>query len=141
MAYVRPVDFATIERTPSRVTQALLDRESGARTCSVNCIKTPVGDGSPAGLHTHPFDQIFYVLQGTMSVEIDGEQHQAGAGSLVVFPAGIAHRNWNAGAEPTLHLAFNVPLPDPAVPFASPAQPFANDAASRSGPSGHLKGA
>ena len=26
---------------------------------------------------------------------------------------------WNGGAEPTVHLALNVPLPDPAVPFAT----------------------
>jgi quercetin dioxygenase-like cupin family protein len=53
-----------------------------------------------------------------MSLEIEGEQFQAGPGSLVHFPAGVPHRNWNAGAEPTVHLAINVPQPDPAVPFA-----------------------
>ena len=123
MEYVRTVDFATIEATASRFTQSLLDRDSGATTCSINCIKTPIGDGSPAGLHTHPFDQVFYILEGTMSLEIGGEQHEAGPGSLIVFPAGIPHRNWNADAEPTLHLAFNTPLPDPAVPFATPVEP------------------
>jgi len=118
MQYVRNVDFAVFDASAGRVSQSLLDRDSGATTCSINCIKTPAGEGSPAGRHTHVVDQVFYILSGTMSLEIEDEEYQAGPGSLVVFPAGVPHRNWNAGAEPTVHLAINVPQPDPAVPFA-----------------------
>jgi quercetin dioxygenase-like cupin family protein len=123
MEYLRKVDVAALEATPERFTQMLLGRDSGGSTCEINCIKTPVGDGSPAGLHTHPFDQVFYVLAGTMSLEIDGARHEAAAGTLVVFPSGVPHRNWNAGAEPIVHLALNVPLPDPNVPFATTIEP------------------
>jgi quercetin dioxygenase-like cupin family protein len=122
MDYIRKLDPA-LQASDDRFTQMLLGRDSGSSTCEINCIKTPVGDGSPAGLHTHPFDQVFYVLEGTMSLEIDGASHEAGPGTLVVFPAGVPHRNWNAGSEPTVHLALNVPLPDPAVPFATTIQP------------------
>ena len=66
-------------------------------------------------------DQIFYILEGTMSIEVDGQQYQAPPGTLVFFPKGVPHKNWNAGTEPTVHLAFNTPQPDPAVPFAQPA--------------------
>ena len=120
MQYVRTVDFAALLATPDRVSQALLDDQSGATTCGINCIKTPAGGGSPAGLHTHAVDQVFYILSGTMGVEIEGTEYQAGPGTLIVFPAGVPHRNWNAGAEPTVHLAINVPLPDPSVPFSVP---------------------
>ena len=123
MQYVRTVDFATLEASSKRHSQSLLDRDSGATTASVNCIKTPAGEGSPAGLHTHQVDQIFYILSGTMSLEIEGTEYQAGPGTLVFFPAGIPHRNWNAGAEPTVHLAINVPQPDPSVPFATTVAP------------------
>jgi len=109
------------ERPDERVTQGLLDHASGARTCTIFCIKTPAGGGSPAGLHVHDVDQMFYVLQGTMSVEIEGKQHDCGLGSLVVFPAGVPHRNRKAGSGPTIHLAFNTPLPDSQAPFARPA--------------------
>jgi quercetin dioxygenase-like cupin family protein len=120
MDYVRRVDFAAFQASPpdERKTQPLLDHASGATTCTVNCIKTPAGGGSPAGLHVHDVDQIFYILSGTMSIEIEGQRHDCGPGSLIVFPAGVPHRNWNDGAEPTVHLAFNTPLPDPSVPFA-----------------------
>jgi mannose-6-phosphate isomerase-like protein (cupin superfamily) len=120
MEYVRKVDFAGIDNSGAdeRVTQKLLDHASGATTCTVFCIKTPAGGGSPAGLHVHAVDQIFYILRGTMSIEIEGKEYNCSAGSLIVFPAGVPHRNWNGGREPTVHLAFNTPLPDPNVPFA-----------------------
>lgn len=123
MEYLRRVDFDAFAATDSRVAQSLLDHDSGATTCSVNCIKTPPGDGSPAGLHTHAVDQLFYILAGTMNLEIAGTTYVAGPGTLVVFPAGVPHRNWNGGQEATIHLAINTPLPDPAEPFARPSPP------------------
>ena len=120
MEYVRKVDLKAVNSSgpAERFSQPLLDHKSGAQTCTINYIKTPAGGGSPAGMHTHAVDQIFYVLSGTMSVEIEGQEYNAGPGSLIVFPAGVPHRNWNGGTEPTVHLAFNTPLPDPNVPFA-----------------------
>ncbi len=120
MEYVRKVDWAAIDSSPAgeRLTQGLLDHSSGAKNCTVFCIKTPPGGGSPAGLHVHDVDQVFYILRGTMAIEIEGKQYDCPPGSLVVFPAGVPHRNWNAGAEATVHLAFNTPLPDPSKPFA-----------------------
>jgi mannose-6-phosphate isomerase-like protein (cupin superfamily) len=120
--YLRKVDFVRLTAAQDRVSQSLLDRDSGAATCSVNCIKTPPGEGSPAGMHTHAVDQLFYILSGTMSLEIAGQSHAAGPGTLIVFPAGVPHRNWNAGAEATMHLAFQTPLPELGVPFARPAK-------------------
>ena len=120
MEYVRQVDFAAIEKSgpEERLNQALLDHASGATTCTIFCIKTPVGGGSPAGLHVHDVDQMFYILRGTMSIEIEGKKYDCPPGFLIVFPAGVPHRNWNGGSEPTVHLAFNTPLPDPNLPFA-----------------------
>jgi mannose-6-phosphate isomerase-like protein (cupin superfamily) len=118
--YLRKVDFAALAAVQDRVVQSLLDHDSGATSCSVNCIKTPPGEGSPAGMHTHEVDQLFYILSGTMSLEIAGHSHAAGPGTLVIFPAGVPHRNWNGGDEATIHLAFNTPLPELGVPFARP---------------------
>jgi mannose-6-phosphate isomerase-like protein (cupin superfamily) len=115
---VRRVDFAAFEATAERVTQKLLDRTNGGTSCTVSAIKTPPGAGSPEGMHTHVVDQIFYILRGTMGIEIAGRREDVGPGSLVVFPAGVPHRNWNAGTEPTVHLNIAAPSPDPALPFA-----------------------
>jgi len=120
MEYVRKVDLAAFEATApdERKSQALIDHGTGVSTCTINYIKTPAGGGSPAGMHVHDVDQIFYVLSGTMSIEIEGKEHECPPGSLIVFPAGVPHRNWNAGSEPTVHLAFNTPQPDANKPFA-----------------------
>src|SRR5689334_22077863 len=120
--YVRQVDRAALAASApdQRYMQWLLDHTSGSQTCSVNYIKTPAGGGSPAGMHTHVVAQIFFIVSGTMNLEIEGVQYEAPPGSLVIFPAGVPHRNWNGGTEPTVHLAFNVPLPDPNEPFARP---------------------
>jgi len=120
MEYVRRVDFAAMDQSGAdkHVMQKLFDHTSGAKTCTINCIRTPAGGGSPAGLHVHDVDQIFYILRGTMGIEIEGKQYDCTPGTLIVFPAGVRHRNWNGSSEPTVHLAFNTPLPDPNVPFA-----------------------
>ena len=120
MEYVRKIDFAAIDGSDpeKRFTQNMFDHTSGAETCTINCIKTPPGGGSPAGMHIHDVDQIFYILRGTMNIEIEGTTYDCPPGTLIIFPAGVPHRNWNDGNEPTVHLAFNTPLPDPDAPFA-----------------------
>ncbi|WP_052456964.1 MULTISPECIES: cupin domain-containing protein [unclassified Streptomyces] len=121
-AHVRQVDFARFAALgpDERLSQKLLDRASGAGAVEVNYIRTPPGGGSPEGLHTHVVQQVFYVLAGTMTVEVDGRTYDAGPGSLVVFPKGVPHRNWNAGDTETVHLAINAPAPQLDEPFARP---------------------
>lgn len=120
MEYVRKVDFAAIENSGAdeRITQSLLAQATGSETCEINCIKTPAGGGSPAGMHIHEVDQTFYILSGTMSIEVEGKEYECPPGTLIHFPTGVPHRNWNNGNKPTVHLAINTPAPDPDKPFA-----------------------
>ena len=117
--YLREVDFDALNATPvaERFSQRLIDGDSGGTAAMVVFIRTPPQGGSPAGMHVHDFDQHFYILSGTMSLDVNGTEFQAGAGSLVYFPTGVPHRNWNQGSEPTVHLAINAPLPDPDKPI------------------------
>jgi uncharacterized cupin superfamily protein len=77
-------------------------------------------------MHVQDVDQIFYIFRGTMSIEIEGRQYDCGPGSLIIFPAGVRHRTWNGGTEPTVHLAFNTPMPDLSKPFARSASKMWN---------------
>lgn len=120
MEYVYKVDLAKLETASGRVSERLLGADSGLDTVGINVIRTPPGDGSPVGLHTHFVDQVFYTLAGNMQVEIDGQQYAVGPGHLVVFPAGMPHRNWNEGPDATVHLAINTPFPSPGQAFATP---------------------
>lgn len=106
-----------------RYEQDLIDALSGGTHCMVRYVATPPGSGSPAGQHVHDFEQLFYIQSGVMSIDIDGDVFEAGPGSLVVFREGVPHRNWNAGAAETIHLAINSPLPDPNKPLSIPVVP------------------
>jgi mannose-6-phosphate isomerase-like protein (cupin superfamily) len=119
MKYVQSVDFKALSASSERWSQDLL-ADGVTESCSIKIVKTPAGEGSPAGLHTHEVDQVFYVLSGTMNIEIQGTTYIAGPGTLVVFPAKVPHRNWNSGDEATIHLSIVVPPAPSDVPFATP---------------------
>jgi quercetin dioxygenase-like cupin family protein len=122
MEYVRKIDLDALSYD-RRSNELLIADDSGVTGASVGLVVIPPGEGSPSGLHTHAFDQIFYILSGTMHVVIDGSDYRPDAGTLVIFPAGVPHRNWNAGTGPVVHLAINAPFPDPDAPFATPLAP------------------
>ncbi len=110
--YLRTVDQEKFDATPAneRISQRLIDEASGATSARVVYIRTPPEGGSPNGLHIHAVDQHFYVLSGIMDIEVDGETFKAPPGSFLYFPAGMPHRNWNDGDEPTIHLSINAPM-------------------------------
>jgi quercetin dioxygenase-like cupin family protein len=113
---VRPIDWESVTAAAldDRFMQRLIDPADGDTACSATLIRTPPGGGSALGLHTHDFDQVFYLMEGTMSIEVDGEVATAEAGSVIVFPEGVPHRNWNAGDVPTLHLSIGARRPESA---------------------------
>jgi quercetin dioxygenase-like cupin family protein len=49
-----------------------------------------LGYASPVHLHTRE-DETFYVLDGELSIEIEGTLHRPSAGSTVFAPRGLAH--------------------------------------------------
>jgi mannose-6-phosphate isomerase-like protein (cupin superfamily) len=51
------------------------------------------------GPHSHPEDDVFYVLAGTMSVMVDTEWIEASAGSFVLVPGDVPHDFENRGSE------------------------------------------
>ncbi|MDQ4119627.1 MAG: cupin domain-containing protein [Actinomycetota bacterium] len=48
------------------------------------------GHGSPMHVHRHDCE-VFLVLEGALRVVVDGRDHEAGAGSAAVLPAGLPH--------------------------------------------------
>jgi mannose-6-phosphate isomerase-like protein (cupin superfamily) len=64
--------------------------------------------GAPVHTHTNE-DEYSFVLEGTIGVEIAGEQFEAGVGTLVAKPRGIPHAFWNPKDEPARILEVIVP--------------------------------
>jgi len=49
------------------------------------------------GAHSHPEDDIFYVLAGTMSVRVSDDWIEAERGAFVLVPGGVVHDFENRG--------------------------------------------
>ena len=55
--------------------------------------------GAEAGKHTHPGEEIAYILEGTVTLEIQGKPGaMKKAGDVFIIPAGTVHNARNTGA-------------------------------------------
>jgi len=61
----------------------------------------------------HRVDQVYFIMQGEMTLQIGFEEYKAGPNTLVILPAGMPHRNWNATSEPEYHINLRLPEPLP----------------------------
>jgi len=61
------------------------------------------------GAHAHEEDDVFYVVEGTMSFLVDGEWIDAEAGSFVLVPGGVTHDFENRGLVRAGVLNISVP--------------------------------
>ena len=78
-----------------------------ARTQSAVMTIAPGADGGPE--ETHAGDQIVYVLEGEALLRVAGQEHRAGAGTLVTIPAGALHHVRNPGPTPLFFLSVYSP--------------------------------
>jgi mannose-6-phosphate isomerase-like protein (cupin superfamily) len=68
----------------------------------------PPGSGAPRHLH-HDHDETFYVLSGTLEVDVDGEHVVVGAGGLARAIRGTPHAFHNPGPGDAVVLALYDP--------------------------------
>jgi mannose-6-phosphate isomerase-like protein (cupin superfamily) len=59
----------------------------------------------------HPFDQAYFIKQGTMKINYGANTYQASANSLVILPIGVVHSNENAGTS--VQSVITMLLPEP----------------------------
>lgn len=114
-SYLRPIDDGKAIDTgfPGYRAQFLSHLESAV------LINSRIKEGGCGpGLHYHRVDQLYYLVEGSMSVQLGHVEHQIGAGTLVFIPAGLAHRNWNEGPGAETHFEMLIPAPSPMEPLA-----------------------
>jgi quercetin dioxygenase-like cupin family protein len=75
----------TIKALGSEIT--FLGREPGA--WSLTQVSAPCGVGAP--LHDHDFGESYYVLAGSLSLTVAGQEIALGAGEFVHIPGGTIH--------------------------------------------------
>ena len=82
--------------------------------------RVEVSPGTYAGRHTHPGDEISYVLDGEAELLIDGQPPRiVKAGESFVIPAGVIHDAHNASNAPVRLVG--VYVVEKGKPLASPA--------------------
>jgi len=84
--------------------------DSGGELTIVEQVAEP---GAASALHRHPYQEVFYVLEGELEFAglADGERatFTAASGATVHAAAGVAHGYRNAGTEPARFLAIMQP--------------------------------
>jgi mannose-6-phosphate isomerase-like protein (cupin superfamily) len=75
----------------------------GLDTVSLMLGDVQPGDG--AALHRHSYEEVFVVQEGRGAYTIAGTIVEAGAGDLVLIPAGVPHSFINSGDGPLRHIA------------------------------------
>jgi len=110
--YTRQVDLPA--NGEGMATTYLADRANGSVHASIYLAEmAPGAEGPPT--HIHEFDQLYFVLEGALEVEVALETHVVGPRTLVVLPAGVPHCQRNASStEVERHLA--ILAPEPALP-------------------------
>ncbi len=68
------------------------------------------------GAHSHPEDDVFFVLEGTMSFLVSDEWRDAPAGSFVLVPGGMTHDFENRSDRRAGVLNFATAVFEPAMP-------------------------
>ena len=83
-------------------------------------VRVEIAPGGAAGRHTHPGDEISYVMEGEGEILVDGQPaRKVKAGDGLVVPAGATHDARNTGTVP-LKLV-GVYVVEKGKPLASPA--------------------
>ena len=82
--------------------------------------RVEVAPGGVAGWHTHPGDEISYVIEGEATLMIAGQPpRKVSAGEAFVIPAGVVHNAKNDAAAPIKLVG--VYVVEKGKPLASPA--------------------
>jgi quercetin dioxygenase-like cupin family protein len=68
-------------------------------------VRVDFAPGSAFPRHTHPGEEIIYVLEGTLEYEIDGKPVRVKAGDVLFVPAGAIHAAKNVGSGNGAELA------------------------------------
>jgi quercetin dioxygenase-like cupin family protein len=77
--------------------------------------------GGVAGKHTHPGEELGYVMEGTLQLEVQGQPPRTvKAGESFFVPAGTVHDGKNIGSGPAKVLATYIV--EKGKPVASPAK-------------------
>ncbi len=110
------------------VINKLLGASTGGRLTVIEHPLQPLALGAPRHTHHHE-DEISFILEGEVMIEVGGQVFRARPGDLVYKPRDVSHAFWNPGEEPALVLEIIAPanlesyFEELAALFAEPGPP------------------
>ena len=65
-----------------------------------------IGPEAPSVKHTHPGEEVIYILEGSLEYEVEGQPTRTfHAGEALTVPAGVIHAVRNVGTSTATELA------------------------------------
>jgi mannose-6-phosphate isomerase-like protein (cupin superfamily) len=109
--YVRSSVGPPTETTGHETRWALTDESTGAATARLTAVERtgPEDPGAPASRDN---DRLIVVTEGELTAEIAARPAAVAAPAVIVIPAGVPHRIWNASSTAVRYLDADVPAPD-----------------------------
>jgi mannose-6-phosphate isomerase-like protein (cupin superfamily) len=87
--------------------------------------------------HREPNSESFYVLEGTLEVDVEGQRYELRPGDFLSLPSGVQHSLRNAGNDwmrvlttvtpGAAHVRFFTTVGEPIAPGTTPAEPAKTD--------------
>jgi mannose-6-phosphate isomerase-like protein (cupin superfamily) len=74
----------------------------------VSLMLADINPGHGAGLHRHPYDEVFSIHEGEAEFIVGGQPISASAGDVVIVPAWENHSFTNTGAGQLRHTTVHV---------------------------------
>lgn len=54
-------------------------------------VQATLEEGAVVPVHSHPHEQITYIVEGRLSMEVGGQTHVLGPGDSLLLPSGVEH--------------------------------------------------
>ncbi len=89
------MSFISLEQLPFAGMSSEFHGEKHGAPFSAYIVKARSGQGPP--LHTHPYVEVAFVIEGSASITVGDETREVNAGGIVVIPANTPHRFINSG--------------------------------------------
>ena len=97
-----------ITKDSSEIRELLAYRNSSIRNQSL--AEATIAVGTSTQEHYHPkSEEIYYILQGSARMKIDGELREVGPLDAIAIPPGARHKIWNTGDVPLVLLCCCAP--------------------------------
>jgi mannose-6-phosphate isomerase-like protein (cupin superfamily) len=105
---VMPGEAAVYDQLRDEKVHILLSKQDTGGALALFIDEVPPNGGPPLHIH-HQEDETFYLLEGELVMQVNGEQVTVGAGSVAFLPRGVPHTFTNPGTETARALVILTP--------------------------------